>query len=397
MSGSYVNNDTRSDTLNDAASHDKGLYNPDTHDNQIVALYDTMADANKARDMLVHAGVSSESIQVMDKSSDIMAGGVDYEAGNQGIWGAIKSLFVPDEEAHAYNHAITKGHAMVVVSPARSANREAIIHTLESTNPIDFDAKLEEWRQAGYDYQGSGSQGADTASTTVNRAASTPANYAVNRTTAADNIPATAGMASTAAAMGGSATSAMAGAPSARAGSTTATSGRVSPTASDTDTIKVMEERMRVGKREVAAGAVRVRSYVVERPVEEQVSLHEERVRVERHPVDRAVSAADAAGAFQDRTIEAQARSEEAVVQKDVRVVEEIGIKKEASDRTETVHDSVRKTEVDVEDTSTSTRPAGSATTTSTGKSSSGSMGTGGLTTNPTAGATTSGTNAPRK
>ena len=395
MSGSYINNDMRSDKLNDAAAHDTGLYDPNTHDNQIVALYETMSEANKARDMLVHAGVSSESIQVMDKSSDTMAGGVDYEAGNQGMWGAIKSLFVPDEEAHAYNHAISKGHAMVVVSPAGSANREAIIHTLESTNPIDFDAKLEEWRQSGYDYQGSGSQGASTASTTVNRAASTPANYAVNQTTATDNIPASAGMASTAATMGASATSAMAGAPSTPAAGTSVS---MATTAGDTDTIKVMEERLRVGKREVAAGAVRVRSYVVERPVEEQVSLHEERVRVERHPVDRAVTAADAAGAFQERTIEAQARSEEAVVQKDVRVVEEIGIKKEAADRTETVRDTVRKTEVDVEDTSATTRPAGAATTTtSTEKSSSGSMGTGGQTTNPTAGATTSGTNAPRK
>ncbi|MGI4954643.1 MAG: YsnF/AvaK domain-containing protein, partial [Janthinobacterium lividum] len=286
---------------------------------------------------------------------------------------------------------ITKGHAMVVVSPARSANREAIIHTLESTNPIDFDAKLEEWRQSGYDYQGSGSQGAGTASTTVNRAASTPANYAVNQTTVTDNIPASAGMASTAATMGASATSAMAGA----ASTSSASRGAMSTAAADTDMIKVMEERLRVGKREVAAGAVRVRSYVVERPVEEQVSLHEERVRVERHPVDRAVTATDAASAFQERTIEAQARSEEAVVQKDVRVVEEIGIKKEAADRTETVRDTVRKTEVDVEDTSAATRPAGAATTTE--KSSSGSMGTGGPTTNPTAGATTSGTNAPRK
>ncbi len=391
MSGSYVNNDTRSDTLNDAAAHDKGLYNPDTHDNQIVALYETMADANKARDMLVHAGVSSESIQVMDKSSDTMAGGVDYEAGNQGMWGAIKSLFVPDEEAHAYNHAITKGHAMVVVSPARSANRETIIHTLESTNPIDFDAKLEEWRQSGYDYQGTSQvAGAAAASATVNRAASTPANYAVNQTTATNNIPANAGMASTAATMGASPTSGMAGAPSTPAA-------RTSTSAADTDTIKVMEERLRVGKREVAAGAVRIRSYVVERPVEEQVSLHEERVRIERHAVDRAVTTEDAAAAFQERTIEAQARSEEAVVQKDVRVVEEIGIKKEASDRTETVRDTVRKTEVDVEDTSSAARPAGSATTTNTGKTSSGTMGTGGQTTNPTSGATTSGTNAPRK
>ncbi len=383
MSGTYVNNDGRSDALNSAAAHDTGLYDPNTHDNQIVALYETMAEANKARDMLVHAGVDSSAIQVMDKSSDTMTGGVDYEAGNQGMWGAIKSLFVPDDEAHAYNHAIGKGHAMVVVSPARTANRELVIHTLESTNPIDFDAKLEEWRQSGYDYQGTGSS--QTASTTVDRAAATPANYAVNQTTVTDNIPATAGVASTAAAMGASATTAMAG-----------TAAR---TTGDTDTIKVMEERLRVGKREVAAGAVRVRSYVVERPVEEQVRLHEERVTIERHPVDRTVTAADAAGAFQERTIAATAKSEEAVVAKDVRVVEEIGIKKEATERTETVRDTVRKTEVDVEDTSATVHPDGTASVTgSTGATgSTGTMGTGGQTTTSTAGATTSGMNAPRK
>lgn len=382
MSGSYVNNDGRSNALNSAAAHDTGLYDPNTHDNQIVALYETMAEANKARDMLVHAGVSSGSIQVMDKSSDTMAGGVDYEAGNQGMWGAIKSLFIPDEDAHGYNHAINAGHAMVVVSPAATANRETIIHTLESTNPIDFDAKLEEWRQSGYDYTGmaAGAAAGTAASATVNRAASAPANYAVNQTTVTDNIPASAGMTSTAGASGASATTAMAG--------STAPS-----VAGNADTIKVMEERLRVGKREVAAGAVRVRSYVVERPVEEQVRLHEERVQIERHPVDRAVTAADAAGAFQDRTIEARAMSEEAVVSKDVRVVEEIGIKKEVADRTETVRDTVRKTEVDVDDTSATVHPTG--TTSVTG--STGTMGTGGGTTTSTTGATTSGMNAPRK
>ena len=384
MSGTYINTDSRSEALNSAAAHDKGLYDPNTHDNQIVALYETMAEANKARDMLVHAGVDSGSIQVMDKSSNTMTGGVDYEGGNQGMWGAIKSLFIPDEDAHGYSHAINAGHAMVVVSPARTANRETIIHTLEGTNPIDFDAKLEEWRQSGYDYSATGAAAAGAASATVNRAASTPANYAVNQTTVTDNIPASAGMASTAATMGASTTSAM-------AGSTTANVGNV---AGNNDTIKVMEERLRVGKREVAAGAVRVRSYVVERPVEEQVRLHEERVQVERRPVDRPVTAADAAGAFQERTIEAHATAEEAVVGKDVRVVEEIGIRKEATERTETVRDTVRKTEVDVEDTSATVHPS-TSTTSVTG--STGTMGTGGSTSNSTPGATTSGMNAPRK
>ena len=376
MSGSYVNNDMRSDALNDAAAHDKGLYNPDTHDNQIVALYDTMADANKARDMLTSAGIDAGSIQVTDKSSDTMAGGVDYESGNQGMWGAIKSLFIPDDEAHAYNHAIHRGHAMVIVSPARTANREAIIHTLEASNPIDFDAKLEEWRQSGYDYSGTSST-SGTQSTTVNRAEGVPANYAVNQTTVTDSIPASAGMASTAATMGASA---MGSVPASTSKPMDAASG-------NTDTIKVMEERLRVGKREVAAGAVRVRSYVVERPVEEQVRLHEEHVQIERHPVDRAVTAADTAGAFQERTIEAHATAEEAVVAKDVRVVEEIGIRKEATDRTETVRDTVRKTGVEVEDNTVTVHPDAHGSVPSS---------TGGASTS-TAGATTSGMNAPRK
>ena len=397
MSGSYVNNDTRSDALNNAAAHDSGLYDPNTHDNQIVALYDTMAEANSAKQALVNAGVEGGSIQVMDKSADSMAGGVDYESGNQGIWGAIKSLFVPDEEAHAYSHAIDKGHAMVVVSPNRTSNREQIIHVLEGTNPIDFDAKLEEWRQSGYDYSGPamGAAAGAATSATVNRAAATPANYAVNQATATDNIPASASTTGAAASMATDTTTA-GPMPTRQMGAQTGAQGT---TATSPDTIKVMEERLRVGKREVAAGGVRVRSYVVERPVEEQVRLHEERVSVERHPVDRAVTTADAAGAFQDRTIEARATSEEAVVGKDVRVVEEIGLKKEASDRTETVRDTVRKTEVEVEDTSAPAHPSTATSTPSTTNSTPSSTNVQGSTssTSSTAGATTSGMNAPRK
>ena len=393
MSGSYVNNDTRSDALNNAAAHDSGLYDPNTHDNQIVALYNTMADANAAKQALVNAGIDGGSIQVMDKSADSMAGGVDYESGNQGMWGAIKSLFVPDEDAHAYSHAIDKGHAMVVVSPNRTSNREQIIHVLEGTNPIDFDAKLEEWRQSGYDYSapaaGVAAGAGAAASATVNRAASTPANYAVNQATATNNIPASASTTGAAASM--ATDTATAGAMPARPVTTPATMATGTSSGTSPDTIKVMEERLRVGKREVAAGAVRVRSYVVERPVEEQVRLREEHVSIERRPVDRAVTAADATGAFQDRTIEARATSEEAVVAKDVRVVEEIGLKKEASDRTETVRDTVRKTEVDVEDASATISPGTTAAPSSTNVQGSTSS------TTSTAGATTSGMNAPRK
>jgi stress response protein YsnF len=93
---------------------------------------------------------------------------------------------------------------------------------------------------------------------------------------------------------------------------------------------------------------VRVRSYVTERPVEEQVELREERVTIERRPVDRELRAGDTA--FQERTIEAVERGEEAVVSKTARVTEEIGIRKDVERETETVRDTVRKQEIEVED-----------------------------------------------
>jgi uncharacterized protein (TIGR02271 family) len=114
------------------------------------------------------------------------------------------------------------------------------------------------------------------------------------------------------------------------------------------DKIEVIKEELLVGKRQVEGGGVRVTSHVVERPVEEKVSLREERVFVERRPVNYPLSGA-APDAFHARTIEARATTEEAVVSKEARVVEEIGLRKEGADRVETVRDTVRETKVDVE------------------------------------------------
>ncbi len=111
----------------------------------------------------------------------------------------------------------------------------------------------------------------------------------------------------------------------------------------------MMEEQLRVGKRETGRGNVRVRSYVVERPVEEQVRLREERVTVERRPVDRPVEPGEAA--FQERTIEVTETREEPVVDKTARVTGEVVVGKDVKERTETVGDTVRKTEVEVDDT----------------------------------------------
>ena len=80
----------------------------------------------------------------------------------------------------------------------------------------------------------------------------------------------------------------------------------------------------------------------------ETVNLREDRVELERRPVDRAVTDADTA--FRDRTVEAEEYVEEAVVSKEARVVEEVSLRKTSDTRQETVTDSVRHTEVEIDD-----------------------------------------------
>ena len=128
------------------------------------------------------------------------------------------------------------------------------------------------------------------------------------------------------------------------------------------EVIPVYEEKLKVGKRVVEQGGVRVRVYTVEQPVQEGVTLRQERVAVERRPVDRPVGTAPG-DAFRDRTIDVQTRQEEAVVGKEARVKEEVVVRNETDQRTQTVRDNVRRTEVDVEDdrakiSNTTSRPA---------------------------------------
>ncbi len=123
---------------------------------------------------------------------------------------------------------------------------------------------------------------------------------------------------------------------------------------SGTESIPIIEEQLVVGKREVDRGGVRIYSHVTERPVEADVTLREEHINVERRPVNRPATAAD----FQTGTgsvIELTATGEEAVVGKSSRVVEEVLVGKQSTERTEAIHDSVRKTEVEVENISGST------------------------------------------
>ncbi len=139
--------------------------------------------------------------------------------------------------------------------------------------------------------------------------------------------------------------------------------------------IPVVEENIRVGKREVESGGVRVTTSVEETPVNEQVNLRDETVTVDRRSVDQPVDSSTLGDAFREGTFEVRERDEEAVVSKEARVVEEVVVGKTTEDRTETVSDTVRRTNVDVEQLGGDTTRAVSSNYTTTGTNTGGTAG----------------------
>jgi uncharacterized protein (TIGR02271 family) len=108
----------------------------------------------------------------------------------------------------------------------------------------------------------------------------------------------------------------------------------------------VVEERVKVGKREFERGGVRIYQTVTETPVQQDLTLKDEQVIVDRVRVDRPATGAD----FKNETIELRELAEEAVVQKEARVVEEVRVGKKTQERTQRIDETERRTDVQVED-----------------------------------------------
>ena len=123
--------------------------------------------------------------------------------------------------------------------------------------------------------------------------------------------------------------------------------GRQQAGAGGEQVLPVVEEQLRIGKRAVTRGGVRIYTRVTERPVEEDVRLREDRVHVDRRPVDRPTPAG--AEAFRERSFEVEEMHEEPVVAKEARIIEEVVVTKDVQDHSAKVRDTVRRTDVEVE------------------------------------------------
>lgn len=329
----------------------------------ITAFFDSRAEADRAVERIRAEGVSSADVRIID-GNDTAASGYDRTAPaaeSKGFWASLGDLFIPDEDRYTYAEGLSRGGYLVTVTTA-DTNHERILDILDDEGTVDMDARESSWRSEGWSGYQSGADGySDTTSTRVADASLGDGNIG-----AAGYSSATVASSSTAETTDYAAGGSTAG--YAARSDRTLDAGRALDADKD-GTIEVMEERLRVGKRDVSHGRVRVRSYVVEEPIHEEIGLRSERVEIERRPVDRAVSSADLA--FQDRTLELEETAEEAVVSKEARVKEEINLNRKAEERTETISDSVRRTEVEIEDERTAgtverTGTAGTAGTSST-------------------------------
>lgn len=236
--------------------------------------------------------------------STLVGSGVGAAVG--GLTGSLVNAGVDEGDAHAYAEGINRGGALVTVR-ASDAERDQVLDILDDEGTVELDDRTAAWRSEGW------TGGTAAAPATASLGTSTSASPETRTAGVPDTLPGSAG--------------------------------------SDQNAIPIVEEQLRVGKRDVSHGRVRVRSYVVETPASEQVTLRDETVQVETRPVDRVLTGNE--NLFQDRTIEAEERREEAVISKEARVKEELVIRKDVEERTETVKDTVRRTEVDVDDART--------------------------------------------
>ena len=281
----------------------------------IVGLYSTVAEANKVKTALVSQGYETENIRVIDQSSgdtgSASSTGTDYSstgANAESIGSRIKGFFSGitesgDESTHRYDDTVHQSYTRGVTGGG------ALLAVTVQDNKAEETADLLQQHGATDIEGGYGSESGRGYATGTGNVANTGT---ANRVTGEQVIP-------------------------------------------------VLEEELAVGKRQVERGGVRIYSHIVSEPVSENVSLHNERVVVDRQAVNRQATEADFNPG--EKTIEVHAMGEEAVVGKRSRVVEEIRVGKEASDRTEQINDTVRHTEVDVEPTTTETTTSTTGTT----------------------------------
>jgi hypothetical protein len=168
----------------------------------ISAAFDSRVDAESARQQVIGVGVAASEVHILDPGAHSEANGGAPE--HQGVWAHIKQMFMPDDDRSTYEESIRRG-GFVLTASVDDDLADAAIDALESSKAVDLDERQSEWRAQGWTGDSQPTD-LDTARETTREAS-----------TSDEGIP-------------------------------------------------VNQEPLRVGKREVNRGGLRVRSFIVEEP-----------------------------------------------------------------------------------------------------------------------------------
>lgn len=278
--------------------------------NTVVGVYDSYAQAQNAMNELLACGFSRDEVQLSpesDRSTTAQTSTTTThdQHGGSGIMNFFRSLFGTDEDRtdrDIYSEAVRRGSCVLTVYADSEEQGDQAADIMNRFNPVDIDERASTWRSEGW-------TGYDESAPML-----TDSEIQSERSRHGQARTEGTGMSAT----------------------------------GEQTRIPVVEEELKVGKRAVQHGGVRVFTRVTEKPVQESVDLRKERVTVERHAVDQPASEADMA-AFKEGSVELRETSEEPVVSKTARVVEEVVVGKEVTQETENIKDTVRRTDVDVE------------------------------------------------
>ena len=290
----------------------------------VVGLFSNRSDAQTAMQELVQAGFIQENIDLSNRSmADTDTNYTNTTTSdNEGIGDKISnffsSLFDDETTASNYTNAAYDADAILTVQVDSDERAREASEILDRNGAMDVDENGSQYgdtygsrNDLSQNYAGTGSASTDTTTGTMNTTDTT--DYDTTRNQA--NL-------------------------------------RSETNLENDAVIPVVEENIEVGKRAVERGGARIRSRVIEKPVEANVRLREEHVVVNRRPVNRAVTDADLNN-FQQGDIELTERAEVPVVNKQARVVEEIEVGKTVEEHDETIRDTVRRTDVDVQEIDT--------------------------------------------
>jgi len=299
----------------------------------IIGLFDSADEANQLRQKLLEAGIPAGQVKIHPTAGSTGATATTTTTTShhdKSWWESLKDAFTGDDDdtdtddvgsADYYAEGVRRGGTTVRVE-APDNQVDTVVRLMRQYNAVDVDRRAAEWRQSGWKGYDASARAFSNEEIAAERARYTATNQNRQQTTAA--------------------------------------------TGQQQVAVPVVEEQLAVGKRRVNQGGGRIIRRTTERPVQANVNLREEHVNVERHRVDRPLAPGEAEAAMKDRSIEVNATSEQAVVSKQAKVVEEVVVNKTAQERQETVHDTVKRTDVEVE------RTPGQGGTTRTDKTSGG-------------------------